>query len=410
MGALYSIKKVKELPEKAALELTGDDILIIEDEYDTCQLKLSELSTYIKHGLVDKDSFNKLLEEALSGITERLNKAECAYPFKINNISKALPVNLPGKDQEISDKYIENQNNISLDFKKLSAYEYELIVTENNAMNSYYSGGSIKTEHQWYGIIVEFNIDNVFVQYDASQATGNWAKAYSIDESEKTDVYIFNGVDLENAPQEDIERTNNSIIVWLRADDEKQMFYFTDSKQELMYSVSNDCHEIQFVDNFNPIKLSVSVNKYVPEPEESDEDKNTYGTYRWDNKLASEPVIAFKRGMLYVDYSGDIPYTSQLWGDIKTSGNWVGINVTVPEGFNVKDKEYPKVYYDGELIFEGWASQFSKKVADTTRLLLNFTEVNRNILCTIDWGNEYIDNVMVSSQKGVLLYPPLDNV
>ena len=100
---LYGIKKVKELPKKEALELNGDDILIIEDEHDTCQIKLSELSTYIKNGLIDKDSFNKLIEESLSDILKRLEKSENLYPFKINNIIKTLPVNLPGKEQETSD-------------------------------------------------------------------------------------------------------------------------------------------------------------------------------------------------------------------------------------------------------------------------------------------------------------------
>ena len=119
---LYSIKKVKELPEKVALELTGDDILIIEDEHDTCQIKLSELSTYIKHDLIDKDSFNKLMEDTLADVLTRLDKAESLYPFKINNVIKTLPVNLPGKPQDTSDKYIENQNNIELTLNKKSMY------------------------------------------------------------------------------------------------------------------------------------------------------------------------------------------------------------------------------------------------------------------------------------------------
>ena len=110
--SLFDIKKVKELKEKMALELTGDDILIIEDEHDTCQIKLSELSTYIANGLIDKDSFNELLANALSDILNRLDKAESVYPFKINNIIKTLPVNLPGKEQDTSNKYIENHNHI----------------------------------------------------------------------------------------------------------------------------------------------------------------------------------------------------------------------------------------------------------------------------------------------------------
>ncbi len=103
MSDVFSIKKVKELPEKVALELTGDDILIIEDEHNTCQIKLSELSTYIKNGLIDKDSFNELMTETLSELLTRLDKAESIYPFKINNIIKALPVYLPCKEQVTSD-------------------------------------------------------------------------------------------------------------------------------------------------------------------------------------------------------------------------------------------------------------------------------------------------------------------
>ena len=71
------IIKVKELPEKAALELNESDTLIIEDNNNTCQIKLSELSTYIRNGLIDKDSFNSIVNE-ISSISERLSKLEAA--------------------------------------------------------------------------------------------------------------------------------------------------------------------------------------------------------------------------------------------------------------------------------------------------------------------------------------------
>ena len=70
------IIKVKELPEKAALELSEDDTLIIEDNHKTCQIKLSELSTYIRNGLIDKDSFIALLDNELSPILERIQRLE----------------------------------------------------------------------------------------------------------------------------------------------------------------------------------------------------------------------------------------------------------------------------------------------------------------------------------------------
>ena len=70
------IIRVKELPEKAALELNEDDTLIIEDNHNTCQIKLSELSTYIRNGLIGKDSFNELLDNELSPILERIEKLE----------------------------------------------------------------------------------------------------------------------------------------------------------------------------------------------------------------------------------------------------------------------------------------------------------------------------------------------
>lgn len=399
--SLFDIKKVKELKEKMALELTGDDILIIEDEHDTCQIKLSELSTYIKNGLIDKDSFNELLAKALFDILNRLDKAENVYPFKINNIIKTLPVNLPGKEQETSDKYIENQDNIEISFNKKSIYDYELIVTEKEKLNSYYSGGSITDEHKWYGIIIEFNTNNDYITYDATQSSGNWAEIYSIDDSEKTDVYIFNGIDLDNAPQEDINRTLNSIIVWLRADDGIQTFCFKDDKE-------------------NIIKLNISVNEYIPDvPEEPIEEENhTYAIYQWNKTIGSEPDIYIRNEMLYVDFIKTIPYTSQFINGIYTSGNWVGITITPPIGFNVNDEQYPKIYYDGILNTEGWKNLFEQDedgnllVNDISKanLLLSFTELKRSFLCTIDWGIGYIDTVIVTTENGTLSYPPINNL
>lgn len=399
--SLFDIKKVKELKEKMALELTGDDILIIEDEHDTCQIKLSELSTYIKNGLIDKDSFNELLAKALFDVLNRLDKAESVYPFKINNIIKTLPVNLPGKEQETSDKYIENQNNIEISFNKKSIYDYELIVTEKAKLNSYYSGGSITDEHKWYGIIIEFNTNNDYITYDATQSSGNWAEIYSIDDSEKTDVYIFNGIDLDNAPQEDINRTFNSIIVWLRADDGIQTFCFKDDKE-------------------NIIKLNISVNEYIPDvPEEPIEEENhTYAIYQWNKTIGLEPDIYIRNEMLYIDFIKTIPYTSQFINGIYTSGNWVGITITPPIGFNVNDEQYPKIYYDGILNTEGWKNLFEQDedgnllVDDISKanLLLSFTELKRSFLCTIDWGIGYIDTVIVTTENGTLSYPPINNL
>ena len=399
--SLFDIKKVKELKEKMALELTGDDILIIEDEHDTCQIKLSELSTYIANGLIDKDSFNELLANALSDILNRLDKAESVYPFKINNIIKTLPVNLPGKEQDTSDKYIENQNNIEITFNKKTVYDYELIVTEKEELNSYYSGGSITDEHKWYGIIIEFNTDNDYITYDATQSSGNWAEIYSIDDSEKSDVYIFNGVDLSNTSQEDITRTFNSIIVWLRADDDIQTFCFKDYQG-------------------NIIKLNISVNKYVPEIiEEPIEENHTYATYQWNKLVGSEPDIYIRNEMLYIDFVNNIPYTQQsIDGMYYTSSNWIGITITPPIGFNINDEQYPKIYYDGVLSIEGWKNLFEQDedgnllVEDISKAnwLLSFTELKRSYLCTIDWGIGYIDTVIVTTENGTLLYPPINNL
>lgn len=397
---LYSIKKVKELPEKAALELTGDDILIIEDEHDTCQIKLSELSTYIKHDLIDKDSFNKLMEESLADILTRLDKAESIYPFKINSIIKTLPVNLPGKPQDTSDKYIENQNNIEIEFNKKSIYDYELIITETAELNSYYSGGSILDEHQWYGIIVEFNIGNEHVTYDETQSLGNWAEMYSIDNSEKTDVYIFNGIDINTATSEELDKTFNSIIVWLRADDDVQTFCFKDNKD-------------------NIIKLNISVNKYVPEEIETPViDQQTYAVYQWNQTVGLEPIVSIKNNILYMDFNGPIPYSSQMVDEVYTSGHWIGITITPPISFSTSDEQYPKVYYDGELALEGWKNFFEQDedgnviVEDISKANWNlmFTELKRNILCTIDWGIGYIDTVVVNAENATLLYPPIYNL
>lgn len=397
---LYGIKKVKELPEKEALELNGDDILIIEDEHDTCQIKLSELSTYIKNGLIDKDSFNKLIEESLSDILKRLEKSESLYPFKINNVIKTLPVNLPGKEQETSDKYIENQNNIDISFNKKTVNDYELIVTENAMLNSYYSGGSIIDEHKWYGIIIEFNTNNEYITYDAAQSSGNWAEIYSIDESEKTDVNIFNGIDLDTASQEDIDKTLKSVIVWLRADDDIQTFCFKDDKD-------------------NIINLTVSVKEYVePVIPEEKEESHTYAVYQWNKELGPEPEISIKNNVLYIDFNNNIKYVSQNINGIYTSGNWVGITVIPPVGFSTSDEQYPKIYYDNVLSIEGWKNLFEQDedgnvlVEDISKanIPFMFTELKRSILCTIDWGIGYIDNVVITTQNGTLLYPPISNL
>ena len=397
---LYSIKKVKELPEKLALELSGDDILIIEDEHDTCQIKLSELSTYIKNGLIDKDSFNKLIEESLSDILKRLEKSESLYPFKISNIIKTLPINLPGKEQETSDKYIENQNNIDISFNKKTVNDYELIITENAELNSYYSGGSIVDEHKWYGIIIEFNTNNEYITYDAAQSSGNWAEMYSIDESEKTDVNIFNGVDFDTASQEDIDKTLKSIIVWLRADDDTQTFCFKDDKD-------------------NIINLTISVKEYIePVIPEETEEVHTYGIYQWDKEVGPEPEISIKNNVLYIDFNNNIKYVSKNINGIYTSGNWVGISVIPPVGFLTSDEQYPKIYYDGVLCVEGWKNLFEQDedgnvlVEDISKanMPFMFTELKRNILCTIDWGIGYIDNVVITTQNGTLLYPPISNL
>lgn len=397
--SLFSVKKAKELPEKAALELSGDDILIIEDENNTCQIKLSELSTYIKNGLIDKDSFNGLMADSLSDILTRINELENLYLLKINNVIKTLPINLPGKDQETSDNYIHNENNISLEFKRKTVNEYELIVTENAELNPYYSGGSITDEHKWYGIILETNTNNGYISYDASKSSGSWAEMYSIDQSEKTDVYIFNGLDLDTASQEDVDRTLNSIIVWLRADDEPQTFCFTDDKN-------------------NIVKLNVSVNKYVPEeiPESVEKEPSTYAVYQWD-KTGHEPSIYVKDDILHIEFNGNIEYTSRYIDNIYTSGHWVGIIVTPPIGFNLDNEQYPKIYYDGVLDTEGWKNLFEQDEegfitvdTDKANLSFNFNDLKRNKLCTIDWGIGYIDNVIVSVQNATLLFPPIDNL
>lgn len=415
---LYSIKAVKELPEKAALELTGDDILIIEDEKNTCQIKLSELSTYIKNGLIDKDSFNKLMTDAFSDLLKRLEEAENIYPFKINNIIKTLPVNLPGKAQEISDSYIHNQNNIEIAFNKKSIKEYDLIITEKAELKYYYSGGSILDEHQWYGIIIEFNTNNGYIGYSKHKSNGNWAEIYSIDKSEKTDIPIFNGVDLDTAQDEDITRTLNSLIVWLRADDDKQTFCFVDSYQSVNYMLENDIHTIELEDSTNIIKLNVLVNKYIPEVIEEEPEKRTYAVYQWDNKLGPEPEINIKDDILYIDFNKNIPYTSKDVDGIHTSGHWTGITITPPIGFDTTNIEYPKVYYNNELSIEGWKNLFEQdedgnllvENIDKAYLSFNFNELKRSILCTIDWGIGYIDNVKVTTENGVLLYPPIYNL
>lgn len=407
---LYSIKKVKELPEKAALELTGDDILIIEDEYNTCQIKLSELSTYIRNGLIDKDGFNKLMTEALADLLIRLDKAESVYPFKINSITKTLSVNLPGKEQEISDSYIYNQNNIEIELIKKTINEYDLIVTEKTDLNSYYSGGSITDEHKWYGIIIEFNTNNEYITYDKTQSSGNWAEMYSIDESEKTDVFIFSDT-------EDTNKISNSIIVWLRADDDNQTFCFVDGEQSVKSITGNDI--MDFNDSFNTIKLNVSVNKYVPEIiEEPEEEIHTYAVYQWDNILGTEPNISVKNNTLYFEFNGNIPYTSQVINNIYTSGNYIGITITPPISFDTSNQEYPKLYYDGVLEKSGWKNFFEQDEEGNVltdniskaNLSLAFTDLKRNVLCTIDWGIGYIDNVMITTENGTLLYPPINNL
>ncbi len=421
MSDVFSIKKVKELPEKVALELTGDDILIIEDEHNTCQIKLSELSTYIKNGLIDKDSFNELMTETLSELLTRLDKAESIYPFKINNIIKALPVNLPGKEQETSDKYIQNQNNIEVTFSKKTINEYDLVITEKAELNSYYSGGSITDEHKWYGVILEFNINNNLISYDKTKSSGNWAEIYSIDSSEKTDVSIFNGVDLNTASQEDIDKTLNSIIVWLRADDEKQTFCFMDNQQSIKYVINEDTHEIEeieFEDVPNIVKLNISVEEYVPEIIDETEEKQTYAVYQWDKITGCEPEINIKDDILYIEFNGNISYTSQDVDDIHTSGHWVGITITPPIGFDTSDEQYPKIYYNDVLNIEGWKNLFKQdedgnvitEDISKANLFLMFTELNRDTLCTIDWGIGYIDNVVITVKNGTLLYPPIYNL
>ena len=396
--ALYSIGRVKELPEKAALELTGNDILIIEDENNTCQIKLSELSTYIRNGLIDKDSFNKLMTDALSDIMSRLEKAESVYSFKINNVIKTLPVNLPGKDQETSDKYIQNQNNIELSFNKKSINEYELIVTEKAELNFYYSGGSITDEHQWYGIIIEFDTNNGQISYNETQSSGNWAESYIIDDSERYDIPIFNGVDLNTASEEDVDRTLNSLIVWLRADDDKQTFCFTNDENVI-------------------VKLDISVNKYVPEIiEEPEEEKQTYAVYQWDKVLGSKPEIIIEDKMLRINFNDNIPYISQEINGIFTSGHWIGIDIIPPIGFDTSNTQYPKIYYNGELKLEGWNNLFKQdeegnvltEDISKANMPIMFTELNRNILCTIDWGIGYIDIIDISTENGTLLYPSIN--
>lgn len=418
---MINIKKVKEMPEKAALELTGDDILIIEDKNDTCQIKLSELSTYIKNDLIDKGSFNELLTEYISNILTRLDKAENIYPFKINNIIKTLSINLPGKEQETSDKYIQNQDNISLEFNKKSVNEYELTIIENNELNSYYSGGSITTEHKWIGIIIEFNKNNEYITYDNNQSLGNWAEIYSIDNSEKTDVAIFNGVDLNTASDEDIQRTLNSVIVWLRTDDDKeQTFCFANTQQSVQYNITDDSHKINFEDTSDVIKLNVIVKEYIPEASnEEDEDKyQTYAIYQWDKALGPEPDIFIKHNVLYIEFNGNIPYASQYVNDVYTSSHWVGITITPPIGFNTSNEQYPKMYYDGELVVEGWKNFFAQDedgnilIDDISKanLPIDFNELKRSKLCTIDWGIGYIDNVVITTENGTLLYPPIHNL
>ena len=61
-----------------------------------------------------------------------------------------------------------------------------------------------------------------------------------IDESEKTDVHIFNGVNLGTASQEDVDRTLNSVIIWLRADDSEQTLWFVDSQQLVKYTIKDN--------------------------------------------------------------------------------------------------------------------------------------------------------------------------
>lgn len=410
--------KVKELPEKVALELSGNDNLIIEDKNNTCQIKLSELSTYIRNGLIDKDSFNQLMAEAISVLTTRLEKVENTYPFKIVNIIKTLPVNLPGKEQETSDKYIQNQNNIDISFRKTSINEYDLVVTEKAKLNSYYSGGSITSEHEWYGIIIEFNTGNSFVSYDSSQSIGNWAEIYSIDESEKTDVHIFNGVNLDTASQEDVDRTLNSVIVWLRADDSEQTLCFVDSQQLVKYTMKDNSYGMEFEKVANIIKLKVSVNKYIPEEIEKPEEEHTYGVYQWDNALGSEPDVSIKNNMLYIEFNKDVPYTSYNVDGIYTSGNWVGVTITPPIGFDINSAEYPKMYSNGTLTTEGWKNFFNQDdegnvlEEDISKALLPimFTESKCSVICTFDWGIGYIDNVVIATQKEALLYLPIDNL
>lgn len=391
--------KMKGLPEKNALELTGDEILIIEDKNNTCQIKLSELLAYMKNGLLDKDSFSKILTESLSDVLSRINSLEDIYCLKINNIIKTLPVNLPGKSEEISNSYKENQNNISIELIKKTVNEYELIVTENAELNSYYSGGSIKEGYKWYGVILEFNTNNGFIEYDNTQSSGNWAEMYSVDYSEKTDIYVFNGVDFNTSPEEDIQKTLNSIIVWLRADDDTQTFCFKDHKD-------------------NTVKLKITVNKYVPEIIETPEEeiKHTYGVYQWDGILGSRPVISMlDNDVLNISFYGNIKYTPQLINGIHTSGHWVGIDIIPPVGFDISSTQYPKMYSDGALVLEGWNNFFEQDkdgnviANDITkaRWLLSLDDLNRTFLCTIDWGIGYIDTVRVSVENAILLFPPI---
>ena len=396
------IIKVKGLPEKAALELNGDDVLIIEDTHNTCQIKLSELSTYIRNGLIDKDSFNQLVSNAITPLLERVEQVENTFGFRVLNVTKALPISLPEKDEAISESYQHNQNNISFEIKKINYNNYELTVTETAELKSYYSGGSVLDSHKWYGVIIEFNVNNGYITYDQTKSSGIWASNYYIDESEKSNVYLFNGVDIINGPQEDIDKTLCSLLVWLRADDDEQTFCFKEN------------------DTLKDLKLKVKVVPYESEEQEEDkeESQKTYAVYTWDTVNGCEPDVVINSGLLTFYFNKDIPYTKKEVDGISESGHFVGIKITPPIGFITTESSYPKLYLNGEFISSGWKNFFEQDengtvVAEDTSfatLILPITETKRNILCTIDWGIGYIDTVVIDCKDGNLLYPPIDNV
>lgn len=384
--------KIKEFPEKQWLEVKDDDVLLIEDENNTCQITVRGL----RGALLGNESLQSIKQLVSDVLDDRINQIEDLYPLRILELRPLLQTELSAEDAP----YGVNQNSIDYVMTRENIHLYKVSLKENTEASTIVEYVHNGIPGKWIALHVEFNRESWYIGYDTKRSSGDWAESYSLDNDNP--VYdISASIDGLRT-----SGSKNGINLWVDMSDLTQDFCFVDETGNYIHLVFD---------------FTLLTEKEDPEP------PKTYTIYQPDEKDDTTITVEDNGGVriFRIAYHNDIEYTfKDETNELPQSGNWVKIKITPPAGHVLptyiaidgveitfanlsgklvtnEDRENPGDY-DYKIVPHGETEDTDYYID----MYIRFVRKDQLHICTFRWGTDYLDTVMLTIND--ILYPPID--